>query len=69
MMRRDAVLEGVKPGDLAGLQRLALGRDRVRDDDLAGLVAKGWVELAGGMALITLAGRTLLEAGDRSKIR
>jgi hypothetical protein len=62
MTERDLVLEGAKPSDLEQLRLLADGRlSTATAQQLAGIEAKGWLETVGGVHLITLTGRTLLE--------
>lgn len=62
MGERDVVLEGVRPFDLEQLRLLAMGHSiTASDQELARLEAKGWLETVGGVHLITLTGRTLLE--------
>jgi hypothetical protein len=59
---RDIVLEGVKPLDLEQLQLLASGSSTTASaQQLARIEAKGWLETVGGIQLITLTGRTLLD--------
>ena len=59
---RDVVLEGVRPLDLEQLQLLARGAAATASaQQLARIEAKGWLETIGGIHLITLTGRTLLE--------
>jgi hypothetical protein len=59
---RDAILEGVMPMDVDQLRRLEQGGvDGQSADGLARLQAKGWIDSIGGVHLITLTGRTLLE--------
>ncbi|KQX40489.1 hypothetical protein ASD04_07685 [Devosia sp. Root436] len=61
-MGRDAVLEGAQPLDIEQLQLLAQGRSATASpQQLARIEAKGWLETVGGIHLITLTGRTLLE--------
>lgn len=61
-MGRDAVLEGAKAFELEQLRLLAQGRSATASaQQLAGIEAKGWLETVGGIHLITLTGRTLLE--------
>ena len=60
--QRDSILEGVLPFDLDHLKAVAEGSvGSERDDDLARLEAKGWLERHGEVHLITLTGRALLE--------
>lgn len=59
--QEDRILEGVKAAELMSLNAIARGELAVRNCDLAGLSAKGWVELAGDQPIITLTGRTLLD--------
>ena len=59
---RDVVLEGVRPLDLEQLQLLAQGRSATASaQQMARIEAKGWLETVGGIHLITLTGRALLE--------
>jgi hypothetical protein len=58
---RDAILEGVKPHDVRQLRLLAEDRPGGSAESLERLEAKGWVEVVGGVHLITLTGRALLE--------
>ncbi|KRA41712.1 hypothetical protein [Devosia sp. Root635] len=61
-MGRDAVLEGVRPLDIEQLRLLAAGQSATASaQQLARIEAKGWLETVGGIHLITLTGRTLLE--------
>ena len=61
-MGRDAVLEGAKAIELEQLRLLAQGRSATASaQQLADIAAKGWLETVGGIHLITLTGRTLLE--------
>lgn len=61
-MGRDAVLEGARPLDVAQLQLLAAGDSLTATaEQLAQIEAKGWLQTVGGVHLITIAGRTLLE--------
>ena len=64
----DLILEGVKDRELASLQALAGGGTQPAAGDLAPLRAKGWVEIIGEDALITLTGRTLLD-GQSARLR
>ena len=57
----DIILEGVRPAELAQLQALALGHGSEGGLQLSPLEAKGWVETVGGVPLITLTGRALLD--------
>ena len=57
----DRVLEGVCPGELEHLTMLSQGRDRLPSLWLEPLEAKGWVEVAHGEPLLTIAGRTLVD--------
>lgn len=59
---RDIVLEGVRSFDLEQLRLLADGYSATASaEELARIEAKGWLETVGGIHLITLTGRTLLE--------
>ena len=56
------MLEGVRPLDLEQLKLLAEGHSATAtDQQLARIEAKGWLETVGGIHLITLTGRALLE--------
>ncbi|SMQ75643.1 hypothetical protein SAMN06295905_2363 [Devosia lucknowensis] len=57
----DRILEGVSEGEVASLRALADGHGIAVGRDIAPLHAKGWVDVIGGDAIITLTGRTLLE--------
>ena len=62
MQVRDAVLEGAKAFDLEQLRLLAAGYSATASaQELARIEAKGWLQTVGGIHLITLTGRTLLE--------
>ena len=62
LTKRDVVLEGVRPLDLEQLKLLAEGHSATAtDQQLARIEAKGWLETVGGIHLITLTGRALLE--------
>ena len=62
LTERDVVLEGVRPLDIEQLQLLARGYSATASvQQLARIEAKGWLETVGGIHLITLTGRTLLE--------
>lgn len=61
MFPRDLVLEGVRPADVATLRQLRAGTAPLDDDRMQRLVAKGWLEMPGGVPLITLTGGTLLD--------
>jgi hypothetical protein len=59
---RDAILEGVRPFDIRQLRLLEQGLSAPGSAAIVErLQAKGWVETVGGIHLITLTGRTLLE--------
>lgn len=61
-MERDTVLEGAKPSELEQLRLLADGRSATASaQQLERIAAKGWLDTVGGIHLITLTGRTLLE--------
>lgn len=63
MYSRDVVLEGARPGEIEALSRLSANPDyRPASDLLRCLAAKGWVDSYGDAHVLTLAGRTLLEA-------
>lgn len=62
MVRQDdLILEGVTPSEVASLRALDQGDVKAARRDIAPLRAKGWVELFGEDAIITLTGRALLE--------
>ncbi len=62
LTERDVVLEGVRPLDLEQLQLLARGYSATASaQQMARIEAKGWLDTVGGIHLITLTGRTLLE--------
>lgn len=66
-MERDMVLEGAKPFDIEQLQLLAQGHSTTASaQQLARIEAKGWLDTVGGIHLITLTGRALL---DRSAFK
>jgi hypothetical protein len=59
---RDAVLEGANPIEIETLARLCRDPSYQPSNDIARrLQAKGWLDLAGGAHLVTLAGRTLVK--------
>lgn len=64
---QDVILEGVQPGELKSLRDIDHGQASVRSLD--GLAAKGWLEVVGGVTLITLTGRALLDRHKFSRIR
>lgn len=65
MVRQDdVILEGVRPTELARLRELAAG-GIAQAGQLHPLAAKGWIDLVGGVPLITLTGRTLLDRATR----
>ena len=61
MFPRDLVLEGVRPTDIVALRQLRAGHPKVDEDCMRRLEAKGWIELPGGVPLVTLTGGTLLD--------
>lgn len=61
MRQGDAILEGVKPTEMACLKALAAGGTLETQLLVAALEAKGWVEMVGGVPIITLTGRALLD--------
>ncbi|GLQ53637.1 hypothetical protein [Devosia nitrariae] len=62
MQSRDAVLEGANPNEIAALSRLGNQPGYMPSPDLAGsLQAKGWIDQAGDVYLLTITGRTLIE--------
>lgn len=62
MVRQDdLILEGVNASEVASLRALDKGDVTTARRDIAPLRAKGWVELFGDDAIITLTGRALLE--------
>lgn len=63
MSFRDVVLEGVRPAEVEALSRLCTDPDYRPDSALLRrLTAKGWVESYGDANLVTLQGRTLVQA-------
>ncbi len=59
----DVVLEGVRPDEIEALSRLSTNPEfRPRDEILPRLEAKGWIDTFGDAHVLTLAGRTLLDA-------
>ena len=68
LTERDVVLEGVRPLDLEQLQLLARGYSATASaQQMARIEAKGWLDTVGGIHLITLTGRTLLERSALSR--
>lgn len=63
--QKDLILAGVQPGDVASLRLLAAGT-LPEGEAVYPLEAKGWVEVAQGVPLITLTGRALLERTAQS---
>jgi len=61
MRQDDLILEGVTASEVASLRALDRGDVKTARSDIAPLHAKGWVELFGEDAIITLTGRALLE--------
>lgn len=62
MVRQDdLILEGVSEREMASLRALADGAAMPACREIAPLHAKGWVEVIGSDAIITLTGRALLE--------
>lgn len=61
MRQDDLILEGVSAREVAALRALADGRAVPPRHDIVPLHAKGWVEVIGGAAVITLTGRALLD--------
>jgi len=62
MQERDVVLEGARVQDVEQLRLLAGGQSTTASaQQLARIAAKGWLETIGGVHLITLTGRTLLD--------
>lgn len=59
--QEDVILEGVKAGEVASLRALAAGQAMPARGEIALLQAKGWVDMVGEDALITLTGRALLD--------
>ncbi len=63
MSVRDVVLEGARPVEVEALSRLSANPDyHPRSDVLRRLAAKGWVEIYGDAHILTLQGRTLVDA-------
>jgi hypothetical protein len=58
----DRILEGVQASEVASLQALAEGGLMPARRDIASLHAKGWVDMLGNVPVITITGRTLLDA-------
>lgn len=62
MVRQDdLILEGVHASEIASLRALADGVVRPARRDIVPLHAKGWVDVFGDDAIITLTGRALLD--------
>ncbi|MCP8884638.1 hypothetical protein NIM87_14060 [Devosia sp. XJ19-1] len=62
MVRQDdLILEGVHASEIASLRALADGAVPPARRDIVPLHAKGWVDVIGDDAIITLTGRALLE--------
>jgi hypothetical protein len=62
MVRQDdLILEGVNASEVASLRALDKGDVKAARPDIEPLHAKGWVEMFGDDAIITLTGRALLE--------
>jgi hypothetical protein len=63
MSLRDVVLEGARPVEVEALSHLA-ANPSYRPDSvvLRRLAAKGWVDIYGDAHILTLTGRTLLDA-------
>jgi hypothetical protein len=61
MRQDDLILEGVNASEVASLKALDKGDVSAGRPDIAPLRAKGWVEMFGDDAIITLTGRALLE--------
>lgn len=59
--QQDRILEGVSARELASLQALDGGGAQPTAGDIHPLQAKGWVEVVGKEAIITLTGRALLD--------
>jgi hypothetical protein len=58
---RDAVLEGARPMEIEALVRLCHEPGFLPSSDIVQrLEAKGWLDVAGGAHLVTLAGRELV---------
>ena len=57
----DIILEGVTEREVASLRALAKGGDLPAPGEMAPLRAKGWIEVIGKDAIITLTGRALLD--------
>ena len=62
MFPRDFVLEGVRPTDVSALRQLRQGDASVSYDSVRRLEAKGWIDLPGGVPLITLTGSAVLDS-------
>ena len=62
----DLILEGVNASEVASLRVLAEGSVVPARREIAPLHAKGWVDMIGDDAIITLTGRALL---DRQPVR
>lgn len=61
MRQDDLILEGVNPSEVASLRALAEGSLVPARREMAPLHAKGWVDMFGDDAIITLTGRALLD--------
>jgi hypothetical protein len=59
--QNDRILEGVRPSEVASLRALADGKAPPARPDMVPLHAKGWVDMFGDVAIITLTGRALLD--------
>lgn len=62
MFSRDLILEGVRPADVIALRHILGGEALVSESMISRLAAKGWLEVQGGIPLITLTGGTLLHS-------
>jgi hypothetical protein len=62
-MRRDLILEGTREGEVKALSRIADGDGYWPDTQLRmALLSKGWLEQFGSTLVLTISGRTLLNA-------
>lgn len=64
-MKNDLVLEGPRRDDIEVLRRVISGEAMGNDPRLEPLQSKGWVDVWNGTALLTLAGRVLI---DRQRV-
>lgn len=60
-MKGDLVLEGARREEFDVLRRIMSGEALGNDPRVEPLQSKGWVDVWNGTALLTLAGRTLID--------